>query len=129
MISGVPSVDTLPVTSRHLPELVLTSSWPWTCQACAPLPLQLQSCTGVLLVVPLPDTSMHMPCAWIVPSEPTVHICEAEPLQVLMTSWVPNWPSPESMHLPPIPVIWPVPPPPPPPPWPTFQPNEVLPDL
>jgi hypothetical protein len=50
-------------------------------QFCAPLPLQVHSCTLVPLAVAPPATSRHLPRALIVLFGVTVHRCAEVPLQ------------------------------------------------
>ncbi len=72
-----------PVSSRHLPELGLSSS-PLDCgtQTWAPVPLQVYRSTRVPLAVPAPLTSRHMPSTCRVLPAATVHCCALVPLQV-----------------------------------------------
>src|SRR6266545_4200686 len=112
MISWVPSADDPPEASRHLLDWGFTRElFAPGVQFCAPVPLQVHSCTFVPSAVPPPATSMHLPSARNVVPE-TVHDCAPVPLQVHSWILVPSAvAAPDtSTHFPPIPVIGPVPP-------------------
>src|SRR5687767_12022643 len=47
--------------SRHRPEFALTSVVPITCHFCAPVQLQVHSCTSAPLAVPEEATSRQLP--------------------------------------------------------------------
>ncbi len=60
------------------------------CQTWAPLPLQVQSWTGVPLPVPPLVTSMHRPLTRSVPSGSGVQLWAAVPLQSQIWTWAPG---------------------------------------
>ena len=70
------------VTSRHLPEPVLTSVPLLAVHFCAPVPLQSYNWILAPLAVDAAVTSRHLPSARIELSVlPTVHVWAALPLQ------------------------------------------------
>jgi hypothetical protein len=96
----------------------------WGRHIWAPVPLQSHNWISVVLAVPPPDTSRHLPSARIDPSPVTVHCWALVPLQSYSCTGVPLavLAARTSTHLPAIPVIGPVGPDGgggggPPPPW------------
>ena len=81
--SWVPGVVDQPVSSRHFPDSGLSRA-PSLCgtQTWAPVPLQSYRSTVVPLAVPAAFTSRHLPRAWRVFPEATVHCWAFVPLHV-----------------------------------------------